>query len=73
MAREEKIMVRLDPDVKREFQELCKEYGMTMSAYAAYLIGKEVRIHKKVVNPMIGDMREVMQKIAERAMKDAED
>jgi len=52
-ARDEKVMIRLSSDVKKEFQALANEYGMTMSAMAAFVIGQFVRTQRRVVEPMV--------------------
>jgi len=55
-SRDEKVMIRLSSDVKKEFQTLADEYGVTMSAMAAFVIGQFVRMQRRVVEPMVQQM-----------------
>lgn len=40
--RQEKVIVRLNPDMKDRFQKFASEMGITMSALGAYVIGQWV-------------------------------
>lgn len=42
LARDEKVIIRLREDVKKEFQRIAEEYGLTISALGAFVIGKFV-------------------------------
>lgn len=39
MAREAKVIIRLDEDVKERLQENADKRGMTMSALGSYILG----------------------------------
>ena len=68
-GREDKIMIRINGEIKERFSTYCDEYGMTMSAMAAYLIGSFVRQQDQVTAPMIAALQESMLKIAEQSMQ----
>jgi len=72
-ARDEKIMVRLSTDIKNEFQELADEYGMTMSALAAFVIGQFVRTQRRVVEPIIEQMAETARQAVKQAIDEAKE
>lgn len=42
MARDEKLMIRLEEKTKWEFQRLADRYGVTMSALGAVILGQWV-------------------------------
>lgn len=49
MAREAKVIIRLDESIKTKFQQVAEERGMTISALGSYVIGTWVNEeeHKK--------------------------
>lgn len=69
-GREDKIMVRINGDIKERFSKYCDEYGMTMSAMSAYLIGSFVRQQDQVTAPMLEALKETMVKVTGQAMQE---
>jgi predicted transcriptional regulator len=67
MARDCKVMIRLSEDVKNDLQIFAEEYGLSMSAFAAFVIGQYLRNQKKVQAPLIDSLKigmlEVMKDI----------
>lgn len=43
MARDTRIMFKVEKDVKDSFEALAKEYGLTISSYGAYVIGAHLK------------------------------
>jgi antitoxin component of RelBE/YafQ-DinJ toxin-antitoxin module len=68
-GREDKIMIRINGEIKEKFQSLCDEYGMTMSGMSAYLIGAWVRQQEQITNPMIESIKNVMTETAKKALE----
>lgn len=68
-GREDKIMIRINGEIKERFSNYCDEYGMTMSAMAAYLIGSFVRQQDQVNAPMMAALKDSMVKIAEQTIQ----
>jgi len=66
MARDAKVMIRLHEDVKNELQASAEEYGLSMSAFGAFVIGQYLRNQKKVQAPLIDSLKTGMLE----AMKD---
>lgn len=66
MARDCKVMIRLHEDVKNDLQLSAEEYGLSMSAFAAFVIGQYLRNQKKVQVPLIDSLKTGMLE----AMKD---
>lgn len=65
MARDEKVVIRLTPEIKQEFQSMAEEYGMTISALGSYCIGKFIRQQKneqQLQEKMIPTLTENMAK-----------
>jgi len=66
MARDCKVMIRLHEDVKNELQVCAEEYGLSMSAFGAFVLGEYLRNQKKVQAPIIDSLKTGMLE----AMKD---
>lgn len=45
-VREDKVIIRLTPELKAEFQELAESMGMTMSGLGAFVIGNFMKQEK---------------------------
>jgi len=65
MAREEKIMVRIKQEVKSEFQKRALEYGLTMSALAAYIIGQWV-YEQRMLDPLYSQLGDIVKELIQR-------
>lgn len=73
MARDQFIKVRLNADIKADFQELANEYGMTMSALGSYVVGSFVKQQKKFIDPLIVSLGEqIVETVKEHVAKSAE-
>lgn len=66
MHREDKVIIRLNGQVKEEFKKIADEHGLTVSAMGAYVLGQFVRTQKRIVDP-IGEafMEGLAKKVAE--------
>jgi hypothetical protein len=76
MARDERIIVRLQTDKKQYLQSLAEGYGITMSALCAFVLGQWLNTQQVVVMPMIDKMTstfdEEMKKEFERTARHVE-
>jgi len=68
MAREEKIMVRIKEEVKNEFQKKANEYGLTMSALAAYIIGQWV-YQQRMMDPLYSQLGDKIGELIRRQIE----
>lgn len=59
-SRQERIIVRLNPDMKERFQEIAGQYGITMSALGAYVIGQWVVNQEGIRTQIPEKIKEVM-------------
>lgn len=46
MARDDKIIIRVSEDMKKDFQSLAESMGMTMSGLGAFVVGNYMREEK---------------------------
>lgn len=46
-VREDKVIIRLTPELKTEFQEMAESMGMTMSGLGAFVIGNYMKEEKR--------------------------
>lgn len=73
MARDQFVKVRLNADIKAEFQELANEYGMTMSALGSYVVGSFVKQQRKLIDPLIAELGgQIVETVKEHIAKSAE-
>lgn len=73
MAREEYVKVRINADIKEEFQKLADEYGMTMSALGSFVIGSFVKQQRQLIEPLIANLGEkIVDTVKEQIAKSAE-
>lgn len=69
--REEKVVVRLNEQIKNDFQAIAEEHGITMSALAAFIIGGFVRQQKTIVAPMNEQIMQIVGQTVQKAVQDA--
>jgi antitoxin component of RelBE/YafQ-DinJ toxin-antitoxin module len=63
MARDCKVMIRLSEDVKNDLQIFAEEYGLSVSSFAAFVIGQYLRNQKKVNDPIIESFKSVVLEV----------
>jgi hypothetical protein len=69
LAREEKIVIRVDEKTKNEFQTMAESLGMTMSALGSYLIGnylKDERYKREMQMRMLEQFSPQMMDFADK-------
>lgn len=61
MARDEKVIIKINSDVKERFQSMAESYGMTMSSLGAFAISRMVKeeetryqLNEKAIEMMVG-------------------
>jgi len=47
MAREAKVIVKLENGIKERFQAMCEETGISMSSMIALLVGQSLRAYER--------------------------
>ena len=73
MARNATIHIAVRDDIRERFGKIAKEYGMTMSALASYIIGQYVYNHEKVINPLGDEIKLlIMSKLNQVVGEEAE-
>lgn len=63
--RDVKLVVRLQSDIRDQFQELASAQGVTMSALAAYLIGQHVYQQGRLLGPFMDQMKAELLRLKE--------
>ena len=71
MARDCKVMIRLHEDVKNDLQVFADEYGLSMSSFAAFVIGQYLRNLKKVQVPFIDSVKTGMLEVIKDMVNDS--
>lgn len=72
MARNAQIHVAVRDDIRERFAKIAKEYGMTMSALASYIIGQYVCNHEKVISPLGDEVKLLVMSKLNQAVEEAE-
>lgn len=57
MDRDVKVNIRMAEDKKNELQMHADNYGMSMSALAAFVLGQWLYQQKHIIQPMIDEMK----------------
>jgi len=66
MPREEKIVIRVAPEIKEKFERQASNLGLSMSSYGASLIFKEIKNHErmeKMTETMHTDIQDTFKKL----------
>jgi predicted transcriptional regulator len=64
-VRDEKIIVKVSPEIKEKLQTICEEMGVSMSGYVAVMIGQIVR--QTTMNEQV--VRQVIEQAGMEGMK----
>jgi hypothetical protein len=70
MARNAQIHVAVRDDIRERFAKIAKEYGMTMSALASYIIGQYVCNHEKVISPLGDEIKFLIKDKFEKVVRE---
>lgn len=60
MARDVRVAFKISEEKKQELEEFANEYGVTMSSLCSLIIGQWLYQQKKVVNPLLQNMAQMM-------------
>lgn len=70
MARDERVSFKLSPEKKVELERIAEEYGVTMSALCAFIVGQWLYQQTKVISPMVQGLAAVLKQQLESAVND---
>lgn len=70
MARDVRVSFKLSEDKKNELQQFADDYGVTMSALCAILVGQWLYQQNKVINPIVSGLSDLIREQLQSLDKD---
>jgi len=61
MARDVRVAFKLSEEKKNELQQFADDYGVTMSALCAILVGQWLYQQNKVINPIVNSLADLVK------------
>lgn len=68
VVRDEKVVVRLAPQIKNKVQVVADEMGVTMSAYIAHVVGQHVITQENLTKTMPEQLKGIFVGMIEKGM-----
>lgn len=59
-SRDEKVIIRLSPDIKEKFERIANEQGLPMSTYGSVIIGQHVHQHEVMKQKMVEAVKDAV-------------
>jgi predicted DNA-binding protein len=72
MSRDAQIMVRVRPEIRDKFKAMADARGITMSAFASFVIGEYVYNQERFANPVYEKLQDGIIKVVSDAVADCQ-